>query len=189
MASESGWIADYRDEGSASKGVMNLREAGFGPLVVYMPVPSHALMEALGERQSRVGWITLAGALAGVAAGFGLSAYAGLQWNLITSAKPVLAWIPFLVVGFELAVLFGALGTFATMLLLAGLPKLGEPAGYDARFSRDRFGVFVPCSEAERDRARRALEASEAEAIRPVAGNTNGTEGGKGAPGSSGVSS
>jgi molybdopterin-containing oxidoreductase family membrane subunit len=113
---------------------------------------------------------TLAGAVGGVLLGFGLSAYASLKWDLVTSGKPVLAWFAFMVVAFELAVLLGALGNFFSMLLLSGLPRLRTSPGYDPAFSRDRWGIFTPCDLVTFNRIREALESAGALEIREVKG-------------------
>ena len=50
---------------------------------------------------------------------------------------------PFVIIGFECTILFGALCTVAGMFLNARLPKLGHAPGYDPRFSNDQFGVVA----------------------------------------------
>jgi molybdopterin-containing oxidoreductase family membrane subunit len=153
MKSRRGVLAIFDDDRKAAPAVRKLREAGHAKLTVYSPVPSHALDAALGAPGSAVSLFTLGGALLGVVVGFGLSAYAGMKWNLITSGKPVLAWIPFVVVAFELAILLGALGNFLSMILLSGL---------------GRFGIFVPCREDAAGEVRDLLDAFEAVDVKDI---------------------
>lgn len=149
MASDAGLTGLFADDRSAAEAVRRLRAAGREDLQVYGPAPSHALEAALGPRRSVVGFFTFAGFLTGAAAGFSLAAHAAGRWGLIVSGKPVLSWIPFAVIAFELAVLGGALANFLSMVWFSGLGRFAAPPGYDPRFSRDRFGVFVNAPAAD----------------------------------------
>jgi len=53
---------------------------------------------------------------------------------------------PYVVIAFELTILFGGLSTALGMVLLGRLPRFRPSAGYDPRFSNDRFGVAVQCA-------------------------------------------
>jgi hypothetical protein len=80
----------------------------------------------------------------------GLVIYTCLQWKFIVSGKPIIPLIPAVVVGFEFCVLVAILFTFLGLLLNARLPQLRLPDHHDPRFTRDRFGLLVPCAEGER---------------------------------------
>lgn len=115
-------------------------------LRVHGPFPSHPILHALKFRKSRVGYFTLAGGITGFFTGYALSIYSSVQWNLIVSGKPVVALIPFFVVGYEMTILFGILGTVLGILLSARIPEFKSlKEVYDPRCSGDRFGVVVGC--------------------------------------------
>jgi molybdopterin-containing oxidoreductase family membrane subunit len=124
-----------------------LRAQGYDDLEVYMPAPMHEIEDVMerGRPVSRVRLFTLIGALTGTASGFTLTIWSAMQWGLVTGGKPVASIPPFVVIAFELTILFGGLATALGMFLLGRLPRFRPTAAYDPRFSNDRFGVAVQC--------------------------------------------
>jgi molybdopterin-containing oxidoreductase family membrane subunit len=136
---------------------------------VFSPTRDERIQEALALGPSPVRFFTLTGFVSGAAAGLALCAFTALRWKFIVSGKPVLAWVPFTVIAFELSILLGVLATLAGMLLVGRVPRLRLPDHYDPRFSGDRFGLLVrPGAEAEPVAAE--LRASGAEEVRAVDG-------------------
>src|SRR5919206_4076312 len=125
-----------------------LRAKGYHDLTVYSPVPVHEIEDVLERDRpvSRVRIFTLLGGLTGTASGFLLTIWSAMQWGLITGGKPVASIPPFVVIAFELTILFGGIATLLGMVFLARLPRLQPSATYDPRFSNDRFGVAVHCA-------------------------------------------
>lgn len=113
---------------------------------VHGPYPSHSILHALKFRKSKVGYFTLVGGITGFFTGYALSIYSSVQWDLIVSGKPVVSLIPFFVVGYEMTILFGILGTVLGILLNARIPEFKSLKGiYDPRCSGDHFGVVASC--------------------------------------------
>lgn len=137
---------------------------------VFAPSPSKEIREALQERPSPVRYYTLWGSLFGLGFGFALAVYTVLQWKFIVSGKPIIPWIPFVIVGFEFLILFGVLISFFGMLIHSRLPGRRLPPGYDPRFSNDRFGLLISAASAERGKIAELLEEAGAEEIHDVAG-------------------
>jgi molybdopterin-containing oxidoreductase family membrane subunit len=134
---------------------------------VYTPVPDEAVLEFLSPRRSPVRYVTATGALTGLVTGMALAIGTSLVWNMIVGGKPVTSIIPFLVVGFELTILFGALATLGALLLFGGLPFRKFPAAaYRPEFTEDRFGVWLG---GEGEAARRLLEEAGAVEVVDVA--------------------
>jgi len=100
-------------------------------------------------KKSKVGYFTLAGGIIGFFSGIGLAMYTGLQWKLIVSGKPVLAWIPYLIVGFEFTVLFAVLGNIVGLITQTRLPEYRSIRTYDPKCSGEHFGILVSCAESE----------------------------------------
>jgi hypothetical protein len=68
-----------------------------------------------------------------------------LDWPTLVGGKAIAAIPAFVVPGFELTVLLGALSSVLGVVLLSLL--LGKRGVlYDPRFSDDRIGVFVPAA-------------------------------------------
>jgi molybdopterin-containing oxidoreductase family membrane subunit len=137
---------------------------------VYSPTPCHELDEILGLKPSPVRLFTLLGGILGLAIGMGLSAYTALQWKFIVSSKPVVAWVPFMIVGFEFTILLGILGNLIGMLINSRMPRIRLPEHYDPRFTQDRFGVLVYCPESEVASVTKLLEETGAEEVHEAEG-------------------
>jgi len=83
------------------------------------------------------------GGLAGCAAGVAMASWMAYDWPHIVGGKPIASIPPYVVIGFELTILMGALSTVAAVALFSVLMgKRGTP--YDPRFSDDMIGLFVP---------------------------------------------
>lgn len=141
----------------ALEAIWRLKEAGFGAIEAMCPVPDARLLEAVGARRSMAGYITLAGGLFGMALGFGGAAYTHLLWGIIVGGKPVVSVPPFVIIAFELTVLFGGLATLAGFLLLARVPRLKMDSHYDPRVAEDHYVVVVEADEKKAETARRIL--------------------------------
>ena len=74
-----------------------------------------------------------------------------------------------MVIAFECTILLGALFNFLGMLSLAGLPVVSWNAPYDARFSEDRIGIWVPAQKEDAVKVEHMLRGAGAEEVRVVA--------------------
>ena len=139
---------------------------GLGDVVTYSPVPDHALVQTLHGTTSPVRLFVLIGGLLGCATGFIFPIYTVLDWPLITGGKPLLSIPPFVVIAFELTILFATLAGVAGFLLLSRLPRVtGRPAP-DARFTNHMTGVSVTCAPGQMAAVRACLERTGASEIR-----------------------
>ena len=139
----------FRDENQAADTVTELKKSAYQLQKVHSPIPSHKLSDALKIKKSKVGYFTLAGGIIGLFTGFGLAAYTAIQWNLIVSGKPIVALIPFFIVGFEFTILFAVFGNVIGMLAMTELPRLKLPDTYDPRCSSTHFGIVASCNEGD----------------------------------------
>src|SRR5437773_1658150 len=92
---------------------------------------------------------TLIGGAAGCAIGAWLTLYMSYDWPLVLGGKPIGSAPPYVVIMFEMTILFGALSTILGILFnaLFAARRLGTVA-YDPRFTNDKFGIFVPSQPA-----------------------------------------
>ena len=139
-----GVLASFVHIDAAVDAIRGLRARGHHDLTVYSASPNHELEEALEHRISPVRLFTLFGGLTGVISGVAMTYYTSLDWPLLVGGKPIATVPPYVVFMFELMVLFGALSTVAGVAILS-LRKPTTGILYDAHFSDDRIGVFVPC--------------------------------------------
>ncbi len=146
-----------------------LRAKGYHDLTVYTPVPVHEIEDVLERDRpvSRVRLFTLIGGLTGTVSGFLLTIWSALVWGLTTGGKPVVSIPPFVVIAFELTILFGGLATLIGMVVLGRLPRLTPSPTFDPRFTNDRFGVAVHCATGRGGSVREILRSAGAEEVRP----------------------
>jgi hypothetical protein len=138
-----GVLASFLQVDAATDAIRALRARGHRNMVVYSAAPNHEIEEALDQSVSPVRLFTLIGGLTGCAAGFGMTIWMSLDWPLVVGGKPIASIPPYVVIGFELTILLGALSTVAAVALLSVL--MGKRGiAYDPRFSDDQIGIFVP---------------------------------------------
>jgi hypothetical protein len=148
--------------------IRELRAKGFSDLTVYTPVPVEEIEEEIEHVRplSKVRLFTVVGGVTGTATGFFLTIWSSLKWELVTGGKAPVSIPPFVIIGFELTILFGGLATVLAVLLLGRLPKLRQSSTYDPRFTLDRFGVAVACPPERAQAVSALLSAAGAEEVR-----------------------
>ena len=141
----------FRQEDQVVSTIAELKASAFELVRVHSPIPAHKLMDALKLKKSAVGWFTLVGGILGFCAGFALASFCATRWNLIVSGKPVVAIIPFIIVGFEFTILFSVFGNVLGLLVLGGLPNYRDLKYYDPRCSGEHFGVLASCEDNQQE--------------------------------------
>lgn len=106
---------------------------------IVLPNPDHDVEHLIEEYAppSKLKYFTLAGGIAGCLTGFGFTIFTVLDWPLVTGGKPIVSWPPFVVIAFELTILFGAVISFAGLHILARLPRFSRmlnPQEYGNQF-------------------------------------------------------
>lgn len=137
---------EYLDDLCDVMDKMKLRD-DFTGHEVYSPTSYHEIVERAEERYgpSQVRWFTLVGALTGVTSGFGMCLATDYNWPIVVGGKMAgLYSLPaYVIFGFELMILLGAIATIFGMLIMGRLPdpyaKIFHP-----RITDDLFAVFVP---------------------------------------------
>ena len=152
MSSEKHVMALFEDDARAASAIEGLAGYPWKLERVHSPIPSDNILHALKMKKSKVGWFTLAGGIFGFFSGVGLAIYTATEWNLIMSGKPVVALIPFLIVGFEFTILFAVFGNVIGLLLQTDLPEFKSLRAYDERCSGEQFGLLASCAEGEENR-------------------------------------
>ena len=113
---------------------------------IYSFTSYHELMEIAEKRfdSSQVKWFTLSGALLGVIVGFGLCLLCDYDWPITVGGKPggIESLPAYVILGFEMMILLGAIFTIAGMLVMGRIP---DPRAniYDERLTDDKFAIFI----------------------------------------------
>ena len=153
--------------------VLTWLRSRYEDLEVFCPAPFPEIDDALIDRPSPVRRFTLFGGLTGLATGFLMTIWMAYDWPIIVGGKPLASIPVYVVIAFELTILFGGLATFFGLFWFGGLPhgKFGATdPGYSARFSAEDFGITVRCLErdvAEVDALMRAHSAREVNLVEP----------------------
>jgi ActD protein len=148
-----------------------LKAKGYHDLTVYTPVPVHEIEDVIERDRpvSKVRLFTLLGGLTGLASAWILTAWSSLKWGLVVGGKPPIGLPvspPYVVIMFELMVLFAGVATLIGLVMLGRLPQLWTSTAYDARFTKDRFGVAVHCAAERATSVREILRGAGAEEVR-----------------------
>lgn len=159
-----GLMAELETVNQVLTGAERVRDAGYTRWDVHTPFPVHGLNDAMGLRMTRLPWLTMAfgvtGCLTGLVMQWWMSA---VDYPVIVSGKPLFSLPAFIPICFELTILFSAIGTFVSMIVANGLPKLYHPTFKSHRFRRataDRFYIVIETADPKFDprRTRELLE-------------------------------
>lgn len=112
----------------------------------HTPYAVHEAEKLLDDSPSPVRFFTGAGAVAGAVAGFAFTIYTVLSWPLITGGKEIVSINAFIIIAYELTILFGGLAAFAGFLFLSRLPAVSNILSDGAEFGR-RFEILVEREE------------------------------------------
>jgi hypothetical protein len=149
-----GLIAEFESPETLLAAADRTRSAGYRDLDAFTPFPVPELNRILRLHDRRVLWLGLIGGLFGFALALGMQLYTNFDYPVNVGGRPLYALSAFMVVGFELTVLFAALMPAIGMLVLNGLPRLNHPifaAPTFHRASRDRFFLCVLATDAKFD--------------------------------------
>lgn len=150
---------------AACDAIRSLRAAGHTDLTVYSAAPNHELEEALEHKVSPVRLFTLIGGLIGCTSGFAMTIWMARDWPLLVGGKPFDAVPSYVVIGFELTILLGALSTVAGTIILSAR-KRTKGIMYDPKYTDDHIGVFVPAAAAQQPRIQQVLREAGAVEVR-----------------------
>ena len=124
----------------------------------------HSRREEIGHQALHV----LRRASSAALSGFALAAGTAVLYLHPTGGRPIIPFPPFLIITYEMTILFGILATVIGFLISARLPAVRDRA-YAPEAAVDRFAVTVTCDDDERvERAAAILREAGAEEVRNV---------------------
>lgn len=132
-------------------------EAGYRKIDAYTPYPLEEVAEAIGFHKNGVALVTLIGAIIGGLTGYCLQYWvAVITYPTNVGGRPYHSWPSFIIITFELTILFGGISAVFGMLALNGLPMPYHPVFNVDRFalaSKDRFFLIIFASDPKYDAA------------------------------------
>ena len=146
----------------------NLVSSGFDNISLLSPLPLEEAQEVLGLGKSPVRRFSLAGALFGAAAGFAMSVATALVFILPTGGRAIITIPPYLIITYEMTILFGVLFTLMGFHFVSGLPAWRDRP-YTEAANIDRFVVVVEGTEGDQSaKAEAIIRGAGAEEIKHV---------------------
>lgn len=131
------------------------RGAGYKKFDCHSPFPIHGMDQAMGEKQSPLGWIVGGLALIGGTGALLMQWWmSAIDYPVIISGKAFFSFQAFVPITFELTVLLSAFGAVFGMFALNGLPRLHHPIFNSDRFaaaSNNGFFLSVEAADAKFD--------------------------------------
>tara|TARA_B100000579_G_C22834366_1_gene857783 strand:- start:1219 stop:1740 length:522 start_codon:yes stop_codon:yes gene_type:complete len=152
MAKFTGVWGVFENLDEMTETIEDVRSKGVRPTTL-SPCPRHEIDHALGSQFTLIPWIGLAFATLGLTIGLGFPAWTASDWVLPVGEKPIISIPTFIVIGFELTILFTAIHVLAGIAVLGVIDSFRFPIPKACkeytRFQRDRFGVVVRCNESQ----------------------------------------
>lgn len=152
-----GLMAEFDSAQDLIEAAHRTREAGYRKIDAYSPFPIEGMAEAIGFHKNGVPLVVLIGGIVGGLAGYLLQYWvATMAYPVNVGGKPFHSWPAFIVVTFEMTILFAGLSAVFGMLALNGLPMPYHPVFNVPRFalaSKDRFFLIVFASDPKYDAA------------------------------------
>lgn len=161
-----GYLATYASSQELVRAIRQARGLGYRKMEAYTPMPDHEVLHAL-EYKNYLPWIVLAGGITGALAGFCMQYYASvIHYPINVGGRPLNSWPSFIVITFEMTILFAAVAAVFGMLALNDLPKPYHPTFNVPEFelaSRNRFFLLIMSRDAAFDmrKTREVLEDTE----------------------------
>ena len=151
-----GVIAEFENPTALVRAARAAREKGYRKLDAYSPFPIEELNDALHLHHNRLPLIVLAGGIVGGILGYLLQYYVTVIYFPINIAgRPLHSWPSYVVITFEMTILFAALSAVLGLLALCGLPMPYHPVFNVPRFalaSRNRFFLCIQARDPLFDR-------------------------------------
>jgi hypothetical protein len=151
------------------------REMGYRKLEAYSPFPIEELNDVLHLHHNKLPLIVLMGGIVGGLTGYLLQYYVTvIQFPINIGGRPLHSWPAYIIITFEMTVLFAALSCVLGLLGLCGLPMPYHPMFNVPRFasaSRNRFFLCIEAADPLFDHAKTVefLETLEPKEVSEVA--------------------
>ena len=160
-----GIMAEFDSPSDLVAAARRTHEAGYQKIDAYSPFPIEELAEAIGFHTNAVPLVVLIGGLVGCVSGYFLQYWiSAITYPINVGGRPLNSWPAFIVVTFEMTILFAGLAAVLGMLALNGLPMPYHPVFNVPRFAfatKDRFFLMVFSTDSKFNtvETRRFLEA------------------------------
>jgi len=153
-----GLLAEFDSVDTVITAAQRVYAAGYRKIDAYSPFPLEELSEAIGFEKNGVALVCLVGGLLGCTGAYVLQWWINtISYPVNIGGRPFHSWPAFIIVTFEMTILFSGLSAVFGMLALNGLPMPHHPVFNVPQFdaaSRDRFFIIIFSSDKNYDPVR-----------------------------------
>src|SRR3981081_1725611 len=150
-----GMMAEFDTPVALVEAAKRTYQAGYKKIDPYTPFPNGGLAGEIGFHRDEVPLVVLIGGLVGGLTGYLMQYWmSAVNYPLNIGGKPSHSWPAFIVITFEMTILFAGISAVLGMLALNGLPMPYHPVFNVPRFalaSKDRFFLIVFSSDLKYD--------------------------------------
>jgi hypothetical protein len=170
-----GVVAEFETPDALLSACHRAHKAGYRLMDAYTPYPIEEVAEAIGFKKTQVPLLTLCGGILGGLSGYLLQYWVNVSaFPLNVGGRPLHSWPPFIIITFEMTILFAGITAVVGMLTLNGLPQPYHPIFNHPRFSaasRDRFFLCIEAADPKfsLDETTQFLQATDAVDVAEVA--------------------
>jgi len=170
-----GILAEFDSPSTLTAAARRVKAQGYSKVEAYSPFAIEEVNEALGLHHNRLPLIVLGCGILGGLTGYLMQYYvAVIYFPINVAGRPLHSWPSFIIITFEMTILFAALATVLGLLGLCGLPMPYHPVFNVPRFalaSRNRFFLCIEATDPLFDRHQTAefLSTLEAQEVSEVA--------------------
>jgi hypothetical protein len=163
-------LAEFENAEVLIKAIEAMKSDGLTEMDANSPYPSHAIEDALGLKRSFIPKIMAAVGLSAAAGAYALQYYFNAyDYPINTGGRPPHFAPGFLIVTFEMGILFAAITALVSTIILSGLPRLWHPFDEIEGFDRalvDRFFLILDDKDPKLDLAKAEARLKELGALR-----------------------
>jgi hypothetical protein len=170
-----GVMAEFETPSELVRATQAVHDQGYRKLDAYSPFPIEELNEVLHLHHNKLPLIVLIGGLCGGTLGYLLQYFITVIYFPINiGGRPLHSWPSYIVITFELTILFASISAVVGLMALCGLPMPYHPTFNAPRFamaSNDRFFLCIESDDPMFDPAQTTsfLESLEPKEVSEVA--------------------
>jgi hypothetical protein len=143
-----GIAAEFADPDSLVDAAIGARDRGYRRIEAYTPYPIHQLENAIEDRRA-LPPVVFIGGLLGFFTAWAMEFYiAVVDYPINVGGRPLNSWPSFIVIMFELTVLFASIFAFCGFLYYCGFPRPHHPMFNLSNFAQASSHRFFLCIEA-----------------------------------------
>jgi hypothetical protein len=150
-----GIMAEFDSATALVEAARKTHQAGYRKIDAYSPFPIEGLAEEVGFHHDEVPLVVLIGGIVGGLTGYLMQYWmSAVDYPLNIGGKPYHSWPAFIIITFEMTILFAGVSAVLGMLALNRLPMPYHPVFNVPRFalaSKDRFFLIVESSDNKYD--------------------------------------